>query len=127
MRQPLSQGKVVRYKFSAALARAHSQNRGKTMTQAEAVAFVEAKRRRGHCGAPVRILRVVLHTCILKLATFPGGNNVSALIFEHARAGLIEAWDSPAVLEEYADVLGDRPGSSRKSWRAFSSAIRLPK
>ena len=38
-------GKVVRFKLSAALARVHRQNRGKTMTEAEAVAFVETKRR----------------------------------------------------------------------------------
>jgi hypothetical protein len=38
-------GKVVRFKLSPALARAHRQNRGKTMTEAEAVAFVETKRR----------------------------------------------------------------------------------
>jgi predicted nucleic acid-binding protein len=54
-------------------------------------------------------LRVILDTCILKLATFPGENNASAIIFEIARSGLIEAWASPAMLEEYADVLGDRP------------------
>jgi len=54
-------------------------------------------------------LRVVLDTCILKLATFPADNNVSALIYELAHAGLIEAWVSPAILEEYADVLGDHP------------------
>ena len=54
-------------------------------------------------------MRVVLDTCILKLATFPGENNASALIYELARAGLVEAWVSPAILEEYADVLGDHP------------------
>ena len=54
-------------------------------------------------------MRVVLDTCILKLATFPAEHNASALIFELARAGLIEAWVSPAILEEYADVLGDQP------------------
>jgi predicted nucleic acid-binding protein len=54
-------------------------------------------------------LRVVLDTCILKLATFPADKNASALIYELARAGLIEAWVSPAILEEYADVLGDHP------------------
>lgn len=54
-------------------------------------------------------MRVVLDTCILKLATFPADNNPSALIYELARAGLIEAWVSPAILEEYADVLGDHP------------------
>ena len=36
-------------------------------------------------------------------------NNASALIYELARAGLIEAWVTPAILEEYADVLGDLP------------------
>src|SRR5207244_12312407 len=63
----------------------------------------------GRYGAPGPILRVVLDTCILKLATFPAENNASALIYEPARAGLIEAWVSPAILEEYADVLGDHP------------------
>ena len=38
-------GKVVRFKLSPALARAHRQNRGKSMTEAGAVAFVETKRR----------------------------------------------------------------------------------
>ncbi len=50
-------------------------------------------------------MRVVLDTCILKLATFPADNNASALICELARAGLIEAWVTPAILE----VLGDHP------------------
>ena len=39
------EGKVIRFKLSAALARAHRENRGKTMTEVEAIAFVEAKRR----------------------------------------------------------------------------------
>jgi hypothetical protein len=38
-------GKVVRFKLSPALARAHRVNRGKTLTEQEAVSFVEAKRR----------------------------------------------------------------------------------
>ncbi len=63
----------------------------------------------GRCDAPGPTLRVVLDTCILKLATFPADNNASALIYELARAGSIEAWVSPAILEEYADVLGDHP------------------
>jgi len=46
---------------------------------------------------------------VLKLATFPAENNVSALVFELARSHLIEAWASPAILEEYAHVLDDRP------------------
>ena len=63
----------------------------------------------GRCDAPGPTLRVVLDTCILKLATFPADNNASALIYELAHAGLIEAWVSPAILEEYADVLGNHP------------------
>jgi hypothetical protein len=39
------EGKVVRFKISPALARAHRQNRGKTMSEGEAVAFVETNRR----------------------------------------------------------------------------------
>jgi hypothetical protein len=39
------QGKVVRFRLSPALARAHRENRNKTITEQEAVAFVEAKRR----------------------------------------------------------------------------------
>jgi hypothetical protein len=39
------EGKVIRFKLSPALARAHRQNHNKTMTEDEAVAFVEAKRR----------------------------------------------------------------------------------
>ncbi len=54
-------------------------------------------------------MRVVLDTCILKLATFPTENNASALILELTRSGLVEAWASPAILEEYADVLGGEP------------------
>ena len=54
-------------------------------------------------------MRVVLDTCILKLATFRAENTASALIYELAHAGLIEAWVSPTILEEYADVLGDNP------------------
>jgi len=79
---------------------------------------------RGHCDAPGHTLRVVLDTCILKLATFPGENNASALIFELAHADLIEAWVSAAILEEYADVLGDHPEFVVEMSIAFSSAIR---
>ena len=54
-------------------------------------------------------MRVVLDTCILKLANFPADNNASALIYELAHTGLIEAWVTPAILEEDAGVLGDHP------------------
>ena len=72
-------GKVVRFKLSPALARAHRQNRGKAMTEAEAVAFVEAKRRARALRRARPTLRVVLDTC-MKLATLPADNNASALI-----------------------------------------------
>jgi hypothetical protein len=39
------EGKVIRFKLSPALARAHRENRSATMTEQEAVEFVEAKRR----------------------------------------------------------------------------------
>ena len=39
------EGKVVRFKLSPALAKAHRRNRGKAMTESEAVASVETKRR----------------------------------------------------------------------------------
>ena len=54
-------------------------------------------------------MRAVLDTCILKLATFDNENNASALIFQLARANLMETWASPAVLDEYADVLVNHP------------------
>ena len=38
-------GKVVRFKLSPALARAHRENRGKAMTEQEVIAFVETNRR----------------------------------------------------------------------------------
>jgi hypothetical protein len=38
-------GKVVRFKLSPALARAHRENRGRALSEREAVAFVESKRR----------------------------------------------------------------------------------
>jgi predicted nucleic acid-binding protein len=69
-------------------------------------------------------LRVVLDTCILKLATFPAENNASALIYELARARPIEAWVSPAILEEYVDVLGDHPEFVAEIVESSRCAIR---
>ncbi len=54
-------------------------------------------------------MKVVLDTCILKLATFPANDNPSALIVELALAALIEWWASPAILDEYSHVLADEP------------------
>jgi hypothetical protein len=39
------EGKVIHFSLSPALARAHRENRGKTMSAPEAVAFVEKRRR----------------------------------------------------------------------------------
>ena len=38
-------GKVVRFKLSPALARAHRENRGRALSERKAIEFVEAKRR----------------------------------------------------------------------------------
>jgi predicted nucleic acid-binding protein len=39
----------------------------------------------------------------------PSGDNAAALVFELVRSRFVEMWASPAMLDEYADVLGDRP------------------
>jgi predicted nucleic acid-binding protein len=54
-------------------------------------------------------LRAVLDTCILKLATFPRRDNPAALVVALGIHNLLEWWASPAILEEYADVLADEP------------------
>jgi hypothetical protein len=69
-------------------------------------------------------LRVVLDMCILKLATFPAENNASTLIFELARAGLIEAWVSPAILVDHAEIVESSP--SRSAIRQNSIVGRVP-
>jgi hypothetical protein len=43
---------VIRFRLSPALARAHRENRGKSMTDAEAIEFVEAKRRQRELRLP---------------------------------------------------------------------------
>ena len=54
-------------------------------------------------------MKVVLDTCVLKLATFTRPDNPAALVVELGLRGLFEWWVSPAILEEYADVLSDDP------------------
>lgn len=54
-------------------------------------------------------MKLVLDTCILKLATFPAADNPSALIVELGLQKLVEIWASPAMLDEYADVLATEP------------------
>jgi predicted nucleic acid-binding protein len=54
-------------------------------------------------------LRVVLDTCVLKLATLPNPINPAALIVELCLAGLLRPFASPAMIEEYQEVLNDQP------------------
>ena len=55
----------------------------------------------------------------------PAENNASALIYRLARAGLIDAWVSPAILEDYADVSAIMQNSLLKLSRDSPFAIRL--
>ncbi|MCG3147484.1 MAG: hypothetical protein PCFJNLEI_00924 [Verrucomicrobiae bacterium] len=52
-------------------------------------------------------LKLVLDTCILKLATLRTADNPAALIIELGLHDLVELWTAPAILEEYTDVLAD--------------------
>lgn len=55
------------------------------------------------------MLKVVIDTCILKLASFPADDNPAALIVQMGVEGLFEWWVSPAILDEYTDVMcGDQ-------------------
>jgi predicted nucleic acid-binding protein len=54
-------------------------------------------------------LKVVLDTCVLKLATLPNPANPAALIVELCLAGGLHAWASPAMIEEYQEVLAEQP------------------
>ena len=54
-------------------------------------------------------MKVILDTCVLKLATFPRPENPAASIVELGLRRLFEWWVSPAILEEYGDVLSDTP------------------
>ncbi len=54
-------------------------------------------------------MKIVLDTCVLKLATLPNPNNPSALIVKLCWEGLMECWASPSMLEEYSVVLAEEP------------------
>jgi predicted nucleic acid-binding protein len=54
-------------------------------------------------------LKLVLDTCVLKLATFPRLDNPAALIVKLGWDGLAECWASPAILDEYSVVLASEP------------------
>jgi len=54
-------------------------------------------------------LRVVLDTCVLKLATLPNRDNKAAVIWELCIQGLLQACGSPDTLAEYHRVLAAHP------------------
>jgi predicted nucleic acid-binding protein len=62
-----------------------------------------------HCGLPNLTLRVVLDTCVLKLATLPHPANKSAIVVELCSREMITAYVTPDTLGEYQRVLCDCP------------------
>ena len=54
-------------------------------------------------------MKVVLDTCVLKLATLPNPVNPAALIVELCLAEKIRVWASSAMIEEYSEVLAAHP------------------
>jgi hypothetical protein len=56
------------------------------------------------------MLKLVVDTCIVKMASFPAENNPAALIVQMGLNGLFEWWVTPAILDEYTDVMGGDDG-----------------
>jgi predicted nucleic acid-binding protein len=54
-------------------------------------------------------LRIVLDTCVLKLATLPNPANPAAFIWELCRQGKLQFFGSPDTLSEYHCVLAEHP------------------
>lgn len=54
-------------------------------------------------------MRLVLDTCVLKLATLPNPHNAAAFIWELGRSGLFSTHGSPETLAEYHRVLAANP------------------
>ena len=61
------------------------------------------------CARPAPNLRVVLDTCVLKLATLPNPGNKSAIIWELCRREKLRIFGSPDTLGEYHRVLANHP------------------
>ena len=59
------------------------------------------------------MLKLVVDTCIVKMASFPAENNPAALIVQMGLSGLYEWWVTPAILDEYADVMGSVLGGTK--------------
>jgi predicted nucleic acid-binding protein len=70
-------------------------------------------------------LKVVLDTCVLKLATLPNPVNPAALIVELCLAEMIRAWASPAMIEEYQEVLAEHPGLLQRIVSAVETCYPL--
>ena len=70
-------------------------------------------------------MKVVLDTCVLKLATLPNPVNPAALIVELCLAGAIRTWASPAMIEEYQEVLAEHPEFLRRIIAAIESCYPL--
>ena len=51
------------------------------------------------------MLKLIVDTCILKMASFPAEDNPAALIVQMGLRGLFEWWVSPSILDEYTDVM----------------------
>jgi predicted nucleic acid-binding protein len=54
-------------------------------------------------------LKIVVDSCVLKLATFPARDNPSALLLQLALHSHLEWWATPAIVHEYTAVLSDEP------------------
>ena len=54
-------------------------------------------------------MKVVLDTCVLKLATFPAEDNPSALVVALGLRRILRWWTTPAILDEYSSVMADAP------------------
>ncbi len=61
------------------------------------------------CAKQLPTLRIVLDTCILKLATLPNPANKAAFIWELCQRGKLQFFGSPDTLGEYHRVLAGHP------------------
>jgi predicted nucleic acid-binding protein len=77
------------------------------------------------CGRHSPILKTVLDTCVLKLATLPNPTNKSAVILELCLRNLLRAYVTPDMLAEYQRVLGATPLLLDEVQQHFSLCLPL--
>lgn len=77
------------------------------------------------CALPGRILKVVLDTCVLKLATLPNPGSKSAVIVELCVRESLHAYVSPDTLAECQRVLDDCPELLAEIQEHFRPCIPL--